>query len=356
MQSLPIFQKRFKSNFKIRIHFDWLENYLNKKSYPICLEIDPANYCPLNCSYCCWSDLRSSAKMILPEKKLLSLVSEANELGVKSIIWTGGGEPLANPATCEAIKLSRSLGMDNGMFTNAVLLRKEIAKILINNLNWIRFHVGASTPKGYSQMHQVAKGVFRTVCNNIKQFTEFNKGKVSAGIGVVVNPINFQYVADLPRLAKELGLEFFQAKLDFEEIGKDEYVVWWQDIVIPHFTKIKKHFGNKLKVHVFSDPIVRSTKATYCHAHHVITAITADGRVAFCKMRRDQKNTTLGNVFENSLREIFDSEQHQKIANAIQPKTCPILNSFCPYRTTNEVIDELVNIKQTTNPMHINFF
>jgi len=242
------------------------------------------------------------------------------------------------------------------MFTNGVLLDQKKARILSSCLTWIRFHIGATTPEEYQKVHQVPKTVFRTVCRNIRRFNDIRKGKhVSVGIGIAINPDNFLYVAKLPYLAQDLGVDFFQAKLDLTCLKDRRYIQWWFDTVIPYFSKIKNGLKG-IKLHVFSDPIIKKTDVIYCHAHHVITAITADGMVAFCKMRRHQKKTSIGNIFESSLEEIFRSQKHKIISNMIQPKTCGILRSFCPYRTTNEVIDELVNIKQTINPSHLDFF
>lgn len=291
---------------------------------------------------------------MIPEKRLLVLVKELSNLGVKSIIWTGGGDPLTNPAVVKAVEYARELGIDNGMFTNAVLLDRVKADSLTKNLNWIRFHVGGSTAEFYAKNHGVKPEIFDLVCRNIQYIA--GKNKIDCGIGVAINQGNFEGVKELPILALKLGVEYFQGKLDFGQIGKDEYVNWWFSVVVPHFEKLEKELGNKVKIHVFNDPIVRKTEASYCHAHNVITAITADGRVAYCKMRRDQEETSIGNIYENSLQEIFDSKKHKEIASYICPKTCRILASFCPYRTTNEVIDELVQLNCSYDIKHLNFF
>lgn len=350
---------RFKSNWKIKIHFDWLDRYLNNPngfSYPICLEIDPSNTCPLNCRLCFWKKYRNEVGEKIPKEKLLSLVKQAANLGVKAIIWTGGGEPLSNPATTDAIKLANELGLNNGLFTNGVLLDKKKAGILADSLNWIRFNMAGSDRKSYSLAHQVPPDVFDSVCNNIKVFVKTGGKKVDTGIGTAINPRNFEGIKKFPYLAMELGVEYFQGKLDFQLIGTDEYIKWWESTVIPYFDKVEEELKGKIKIHIFRDPIVRKTEVLYCHAHRVITAITADGRVAFCKMRRDQKDTTLGSIYENDLREIFEGEKQREIAGKIHPKTCQILNVFCPYRTTNEAIEELKEICESTPETHRDFF
>lgn len=350
---------RFKSNWKIKIHFDWLDKYLNNPgsfAYPICLEIDPSNTCPLNCRNCFWKKYRKKVGEKIPRKKLLSLVKQAANLEVKAIIWTGGGEPLSNFATTDAIKLSHDLGLKNGLFTNGILLDEKKAVILAENLDWIRFNMAGSDRKSYSLAHQVSADVFNSVCNNIKDFVKTGEKRVDIGIGAAINPKNFEGIKKLPYLAAGLGVEYFQGKLDFEQIGTDEYIKWWGSTVIPYFDKVEEELKEKIKIHVFRDPIVRKTEVLYCHAHRVITAITADGKVVFCKMRRDQKETTLGSIYRNNLKEIFEGGKQKEIAGKIHPKTCKILNVFCPYRTTNEAIEELKEICESTPAAHRDFF
>jgi len=254
-------------------------------------------------------------------------------------------------------QLAKKIGIDNGMFTNGVLLDKKKADILANNLCWIRFNIGGADRKSYSRIHGVTPDIFDLVYRNVEYFTKINKEKISCGIGIAINQDSFDDSKRLPYLAAQLKLEYFQGKLEFFQTGSDKYAEWWRTTVMPYFEKVEKELRGKIKIHIFSDPITRTTKVTYCHAHRLINAITADGRVAFCKIRRQQKGTSLGNIYESSLKEIFDSARHRSIANKISPKTCSILNSsFCPYRTTNEFIEKLREINNSIKSEHRNFF
>lgn len=356
-------EPRFKSNWKILTgHQEWLVEYAKgSKTYPICIEIDPSNICPLNCENCCWGKMRSERKGSIPEEKLISLVKDVSSIGTKSIIWTGGGDPLANPATPKAVVTASELGIENAMFTNGVLLTSEKSDILCNNLNWIRFNMAGDCPESYSRVHRVPEKFYQTVCKNIIYFCKHAKESVDTGIGTAINQHNFDGLKRLPFLAMDLGVDFFQAKLDFNEIGSPEYVQWWNEVVVPHFLSVKSELGGKVRV--FSDPIVRTTTVDYCHAHRIITAITADGRVSFCKMRRDQESTTLGNICSETLEEIFDGDKHKLLSGNIHPSTCPILRNFCPYRTTNEAVETFTKDQGYPIPKdavfedkHINFF
>lgn len=352
---------RFKSNWKIFEHHNWLKEYLNgRQTYPICIEIDPSNRCPLRCEHCCWGDMRSEHKEEIEGSRLLSLVGEIAALGTKAIIWTGGGDPLANRNTHLAIAQASKVGIESAMFTNGILLNPENTEVLSHNLNWIRFNMAGDNPRSYSAVHRVSETFFHTACSNIQYFCEQSAGRVDTSIGTAINESNFEGLKKLPYLAQSLGVDNFQAKLDFNMTGSEEYIRWWNEVVVPYFTQVKSELHGKVRV--FTDPVIRTTSVVNCHAHRIITAITADGRVAFCKMRRDQENTSIGDIYQNTLKDIFDGIRHTMLSNSIHPNTCPILKNFCPYRTTNEAVELMIDQeypKQNNlglEPKHINFF
>lgn len=79
--------ERFQSSRKLAAHPEWLARYLEQGfNYPITLEIDPTNVCPLDCGYCVWKDFRYSENNGLDPQTLKRVVREAAALGVKSII------------------------------------------------------------------------------------------------------------------------------------------------------------------------------------------------------------------------------------------------------------------------------
>lgn len=90
--------ERFQSELKLSSNREWVARYLETGSnYPITLEIDPTNRCPLHCEYCIWGDYRENTRASLPADVMLRIVDEAASLGVKSIIWTGGGRTSFKP-------------------------------------------------------------------------------------------------------------------------------------------------------------------------------------------------------------------------------------------------------------------
>lgn len=352
--------ERFASNKKIFGHIQWLEKYKRgEKSYPICWEVDASNNCPYGCEHCCWGKYIEEHREVMPRERLLKLVYEIKDLGGKSIIWSGGGDPLTNSNIVEVIRVAHELGIENAMFTNGLGMNAKRAEILAKILVWVRFHVGADNAKDFSRVHNVPEAYFRIATQNIRYFTSVEGRTANVGIGVPVNEKNFDGTRELPELAMELGADFFQAKLDLERLGDFEYSEWWYEVAVPFFEDKKKKMDGRVRF--FSNTIQSAMTPDYCHAHNIITAITADGRVAFCKMQRDNTGTSLGNIHDQSLREIMDGERHTKLAKAINLETCEVAQIHCPYRKTIQAVEIYLKNSQElllppTNGEHINFF
>ena len=280
--------ERFQSETKISANREWVSYYIeNGSNYPITLEIDPTNTCPLGCEKCIWHEFREGVKDSLSAEVMMRVVEEAALLGVKSIIWTGGGEPLANSGTISAILRYNELGMKNGMFTTGVSLTPRRTEELLDVLSWVRFHLDGSSANTYSRIHQVPKSVYYKVIENIGNFTKRKKekgSKISIGIGSVALYENFSEVSELARLTKRLGLDYFQYKHDLTQMTNSEYMTWWNSDVTTMLQELSCELESSTFKLQFSNNINYEVPdlSPFCHIHHMNTAITADGRVGYC--------------------------------------------------------------------------
>ncbi len=348
--------ERFQSRRKLSAHKDWVIKYLKQGyQYPVTLEIDPTNRCPLNCPHCVWSEYRSVKHDALKSGVLIRVVEEAAGLGVKSFIWTGGGEPLSNPATLAGIFFADQLGIKNAMFTTGVLLTKRAADYLTSSLSWIRFHLDGATAKSYAKLHQVPESLFQQVIDNIRYFNRRRKAaesKTFAGIGTVALADNLAEAGDLARLTKDLGLDFFQYKHDLTQMRNPVYLNWWDQTVVPLLDSLSHELEDSNFKIQFSRGLDYGSpdNSLSCHIRNMITSITADGRVSLCKSLRDKETVSLGNVNNASLREIFDGEKSRQLQRTINPLNCGVFP--CPNKEANLLLQDLVS---TRNLDDLNF-
>lgn len=348
--------ERFQSRRKLSAHKDWVIKYLKQGyQYPVTLEIDPTNRCPLNCPHCVWSEYRSVKHDALKSEVLVRVVEEAAGLGVKSFIWTGGGEPLSNPATLAGIFFADQLGIKNAMFTTGVLLTKRATDFLTGTLSWVRFHLDGASAKSYARRHRVPESLFLQVIDNILYFNRRRKdsgSKTFAGIGTVALADNLEEVSDLARLTKGLGLDFFQYKHDLTQMRDPDYLNWWDGTVVPRLDQLSRELEDVNFKLQYSRGLDYSApnKNIVCHVRQMITAITADGRVSFCKSLRDNETVSLGNVNNQSLRSIFTGEKSRQLQRTINPLNCGVFP--CPNKEANLLLQSLAS---TRNLDDLNF-
>lgn len=106
-----------------------------KLGTPISLQIAPTSRCNLSCAFC--SNANREVHEDLPIEKLVTLLRALKKSGLKTVEWTGGGEPLLYKHLELAVFFTHELGLKQGLITNGTLLSKMSKEILIK-FHWIR--------------------------------------------------------------------------------------------------------------------------------------------------------------------------------------------------------------------------
>ena len=90
--------KRWTNGCKISFYLDHIEK-LKKGEYipPVTVEIDAANTCNLNCSFCMYKKYLKASQAVMTLDTYIQLIYNLKHIGVRSITFTGGGESLTNP-------------------------------------------------------------------------------------------------------------------------------------------------------------------------------------------------------------------------------------------------------------------
>jgi len=98
----------------------------------LAIRIETNRSCNLRCRYCY---AQSSDELVdkLDFAALEQIVSQAAELGAKSIVVIGGGEPTLHPQFRELISFIRANGMIPMVFTNTTNITAELACFLFDN-------------------------------------------------------------------------------------------------------------------------------------------------------------------------------------------------------------------------------
>ncbi len=347
----------FLDSHKINYHTRQIADMFDGKlEAPIYVEISPTGICNHKCLFCHYNYLGHEGKF--KKGKMLELVKELATMGVKSLVFAGNGEPTLHIDTIEAIQLAHSLGVDVALSTNGALLKEEHFEILANCLTWIRFSFNAGSVENYAYVHQTKSDDFSKVVENIKKLkfvkSELNS-KITIGTQYVLIPENKDLVLEHGKMLKGLGVDYFSVKHFYNHSHNEFEVV--ENIEDTFIEELSKE-SQKLCTDDFSF-IVRSTsnlssQRVYdkCYGLEFIVFIDENGDVYSCFSHQYDKKTIMGNIFENSFKDIWNSAQKKDsidyINNCITKNNC---QPNCRHHQINNYLWELKN----PSVEHLNF-
>ena len=187
------------------------------------LQVESAIACNLNCVMCPWREITQNAEnrgLMSPEiwESIRPHLSD-----VKSIDFTGGGEPLLQPNLPQWIAEAHAAGCETGFLSNGVLLTKEkLRQILDAGVDWICISMDGADAEMYNKIRIGSN--FDRVYENVANIAAMRTGRIpKTMINFVLMDLNFHQVEDIVRLASDLGvdqLNFKQCEVIRGERGK----------------------------------------------------------------------------------------------------------------------------------------
>lgn len=348
------------SNLKIFAHAQVLNDVgEGKRTAPIYIRIKPTNYCNHKCYYCSYADnelgLRDSVNKQdqIPWEKMKEIIADMDEMGVKAVTFSGGGEPLVYPHIVEAMKKILDTEIDLSIITNGQLLKDERADVLAN-AKWVRISFDSTNAHTYAKVRQLPLSAFDEVCQNIYQFSQKKKESCELGVNFVVNHENASQVYDMAKMVKDLGVnhikytarvtkDLFAYHEPFKEKVIEQIYLAKEELESERFRIINKYEGD------FDSALVFHRCYDKCYVNRIFTVIAADSKVYFCHDKAYVKEGIVGDLAKQSFKELWLSPQTIERYQKFDPKKeC---NHHCVYDDRNE----LLNTFYTLDKNHINF-
>jgi MoaA/NifB/PqqE/SkfB family radical SAM enzyme len=180
---------------------------------PVRVELHPTNKCNLKCKFCWQSASKNkNSTLELNDEKLLAIVKEAGEWGVKEWIISGGGEPLVRKGiTLNFMKLIKSYNMWGQLTTNGTLFDEKTAKEIVD-MKWdqVQFSIDGPNAKTHDYLRGV-NGAFEKAVKNAKFLSDYKKEKENdapyLGFNTVLNRLNYNKLPEMIDLCKEVGFQ-----------------------------------------------------------------------------------------------------------------------------------------------------
>lgn len=334
---------------KIFYHPEQIVSYKNnKRPFPITFEIDLTNRCNHKCSFCFYAEHISVDKSTLEKNILIDRIQESALLGCKGISFTGGGEPTLHKGFVEILEATKNAGIDCGLITNGSTIHKN-KESLVQNLKWIRISLAGGDKESYKEVQGVDQ--FDQIVNNIKLLSEEKlrvSSRLNIGVRVLITEKNINSIENLVFLIKDTAINYVQLAPDM--FTTDDGKFW-------NSKNTQNTLKNTEKV-LTSNNIMQLTAGylkhqdnlefvSSCYAHFFQGAISAEGNMLYCKNARGEEKFTIGNIYEQSLSDIWNSAKNLNLESYIKPSNCGLL---CKCMQLNVAMEESLNPDDDMSP------
>lgn len=325
---------------------------------PVYVRVKPTNRCNHRCFYCsyapdskCVVSETINLKDQIPREKMLEILSDFRDMGVKAVTFSGGGEPLIYPHIAETMQRTLEAGIDLSMITNGQKLEGQAAEFLAR-AQWVRISSDACTPEVFAAVRGVPADFFPRLEENIAHFARIKDPGCELGINFVVSARNAHQVYDAARFFRDLGANHIKFTPMYVRDDFFGYHAASRDAVTGQIRRARA----ELETPSFSiyDTYEKDFAASgrperpceRCFIMQTVPVIGADQGVYFCHDKTYTRNGRLGSIRERSFRDLWFSPEAQRVFSAFDPRVeC---RHHCTYDARNRAILAMLN-----DPDHI---
>lgn len=346
------------SNLKIFAHAQELQKVKNgERIAPVYVRIKPTNRCNQNCYYCHYKNPYLELDQYRPadeisREKMLEIVRDFKEIGVKAVTFSGGGEPLLYPYIEETMEAILEAGIDLSIITNGSLLSGKKAQLL-SQAKWVRISLESGCAETYARIRGVKEDSFIALCENIRNFAKIKNPKCELGINFVVGPNNYSEVYQTGKLMRQLGADHikYTALMSNDAVKMHEP---FKSDVIEQIHKLIDENDTAFKIinlyeSDFESNAVFGRNYDFCGIKDFVTVIAANSKIYYCHDKAYLSQGEIGDIAEKSFKEVwFSKETTQKFRTFNPQKIC---RHHCVYDDRNELLNRFYDLDNN----HINF-
>jgi MoaA/NifB/PqqE/SkfB family radical SAM enzyme len=334
MKGNPFLTEKFLLNYTM----DEVKQLYGKdwwKLPPPTVEVDPTNLCNSRCTWCMFDDYRAGAPDSISPEDMERVIQQLHDFGVKSITFTGGGEPLFNDKVFpQTFHQAHDLGLKIGIVTNGINLIKY-AKDIAETCTFVRVSLDAGTPKTLQHLKGTGDK-WDTIMDGIKALV----GKLDVGVAMLIHPDNYTEVSTFLKLCESLNVDYAEIRpvilpgliLSNEIVGK----VMSQ---IEEFQKTNGKLRIICRTERFDEMTHNKKQFDKCFGTPLVGIVGADLNMYLCCQWRGEKEYSFGNLHNASFKDIWLGEKRRKMVESIDTGTC----FPCRYAGYNKVLENLRN-------------
>ena len=288
----------------------------------------------------------------IPTKKALEILDDCASLGVKSVQFTGGGEPTVHPDHLLLFGRAQRLGMETALVTNGVLFRPGWESVL-PKMKWVRVSIDAANEQQYAAVRRVKPEFYETALLHVEQLASEIKNQGTdcyLGVGYVITRENWADAYAGVRRIRETGAASVRLSAMFSTEGAAYYegvehairaeIEKIKTLATPEFAVVDL-FGDRI-----ADLVQHAPDYDFCGYQQFNMFVGGNLKVYRCCTTAYTRHGEVGDLTNQSLASWFYSEQKRDAYGTFNARTC----HDCQFNRQNRVINYLVG-----EPIHVNF-
>lgn len=328
--------------------------------YPVSVELDLSNVCNHGCPWCSFNGFRQENWKSFDDARIFSLLKELADVGVQSITFTGGGEPLVHKRAADIFRSCIGHGMQFGVVTNGRRLDGDSAQVIAAHATFVRVSLDAGTTQTHQMLHATALPEYTLILKNMSRVVQLAKGRtvpLTVGASFCVFDVNRGEIGRAAERVKATGADYLEVRPVFPTEWRGggfgnpltgEYV---EDARANLQAAKDQYDGQGFRVigmiQRFEQVLDKRKSYAKCHIGPLTTVINADGNIYHCCIQRGMPAFIAGSVLEQPFVDVWMAAQHTAMIDAIDVTKCPP----CRYDGYNQIVEDAF----LRDEMHANF-
>ena len=330
----------------------------------ISVHLMPQNLCNQRCEFCSYRLPDNKNSVAFNEGAHLSLdqleplLDHFEEMGVRGVEVTGGGEPLAHPEPLKILRMLAARGFAIGLVTNGTLHEriKPLPPIVKEHLKWVRVSIDASREETYRATRKAPKGHFEKAWGCVRWLAAERASlheDFRLGVGFVLANQNAKDLYSFVAQAKAAGADNVRLSSTFSDQHEDffKHPDAMRDAVSESLQAVVDYQDENFTVHNLIPDRNRDIMHPYqdyrrCPTKDLLCVVEGEGRVYTCCTFTGSLSGLYGNYLEHP--EGFKGLWEENATRRREWDSREECRVSCLYRDRNVAMNRLIDSGETT--------
>lgn len=348
-QAFRVNQKKLLSHNKIVPFYVERKSLPEDQLQPIAVELHWTSNCNYDCVHCSYGSRRMS-KGRLDSQEIQLVIDDLIDMRVQAVYLSGGGEPTLVKDWDRYAGQLLDRGVDVSLITNGVAIKESNLSVM-SRMNYVAVSIYSDDESQYTA---TTESRFFDKQWSVPSLIKREGGRVIVGARCVINKINYRNTLNIYLRAKEAGYDYviFIPAVDYEGRGVDLGAVAEEaeSIIEQNWDKFDSSFTNVLDVlgrnfrHYDKGSYLKEFRAgvSGCAAIGIRANAFVNycGGVWLCQPHIGSPEFQIGNVKENKISEIWNSDRHKAVIEKLHSNFRMGLCRNCRSIKFNKAVDD----------------